>query len=82
MLAVLFGTAQNIMSKSSKYSLFDPTKEMAYIPSTKSLRLKERQLSTSSALALVNLVDSYQASDHRLFGSLRRSLRTCVIRNL
>jgi ATP:ADP antiporter, AAA family len=32
MLAVVFGTAQNIMSKSSKYSLFDPTKEMAYIP--------------------------------------------------
>ncbi len=32
MLAVIFGTAQNIMSKSAKYSLFDPTKEMAYIP--------------------------------------------------
>ena len=32
MLAVVFGTIQNIMSKSAKYSLFDPTKEMAYIP--------------------------------------------------
>ncbi len=32
MLAVVFGAAQNIMSKSSKYSLFDPTKEMSYIP--------------------------------------------------
>jgi len=32
MLAVFAGTAQNILSKSSKYSLFDPCKEMAYIP--------------------------------------------------
>jgi AAA family ATP:ADP antiporter len=31
-LAVLFGAAQNILSKASKYSLFDPTKETAYIP--------------------------------------------------
>ena len=31
-LAVIFGAIQNIMSKSSKYSLFDPTKETAYIP--------------------------------------------------
>merc|ERR1711871_435985 len=32
MAAVLVGAAQNIFSKSSKYSLFDPCKEMAYIP--------------------------------------------------
>ncbi|MCB1107095.1 MAG: NTP/NDP exchange transporter [Chlamydiia bacterium] len=32
MLAVIFGTIQNIASKSCKYSFFDPTKEMAYIP--------------------------------------------------
>ena len=32
MLAVIFGTFQNVISKSAKYSFFDPTKEMAYIP--------------------------------------------------
>jgi AAA family ATP:ADP antiporter len=32
MIAVLIGAIQNILSKSSKYSLFDPCKEMAYIP--------------------------------------------------
>lgn len=39
-LAVIFGAAQNIFSKSSKYSLFDPTKEMAYIPLDEDSKVK------------------------------------------
>ncbi len=40
MLAVVFGMVQNIMSKSCKYSLFDPTKEMAYIPLDQEQKVK------------------------------------------
>lgn len=40
MLAVIFGSAQTIISKSSKYTLFDPTKEMAYIPLDQEQKVK------------------------------------------
>lgn len=32
LLAILIGTIQNAVSKSSKYTLFDSTKEMSYVP--------------------------------------------------
>jgi len=38
--AVIVGAAQNIFSKSAKYSLFDPCKEMAYIPLDEETKVK------------------------------------------
>lgn len=32
LMAVIIGWVQNVLTKGTKYSLFDPTKEMAYIP--------------------------------------------------
>lgn len=39
-IAVFFGSAQNIMSRGAKYSVFDATKEMAYVPLTAECKLK------------------------------------------
>ncbi|GAB5411230.1 MAG: NTP/NDP exchange transporter Npt1 [Chlamydiales bacterium] len=40
MLAVIFGTGATVISKSAKYTLFDPTKEMAYIPLDQEQKVK------------------------------------------
>jgi ATP:ADP antiporter, AAA family len=39
-IAVFFGAAQNCLSKAAKYSVFDATKEMAYIPLSHESKLK------------------------------------------
>jgi AAA family ATP:ADP antiporter len=38
LMAVIIGWVQNVLTKGAKYSLFDPTKEMAYIPLPENLR--------------------------------------------
>ncbi|MCB1067619.1 MAG: AAA family ATPase, partial [Simkania sp.] len=39
-LGVLFGTIQNVMSRACKYTLFDSTKEIAFIPLSPESKLK------------------------------------------
>lgn len=40
MLAIIFGAIQNVVTKSTKYTLFDSTKEMAYVPLEEDLKVR------------------------------------------
>lgn len=39
-MSILIGWGQNILTKGAKYSMFDPTKEMAYIPLADGLKIR------------------------------------------
>lgn len=40
MLVVFFGSAQNVLSRAAKYTVFDATKEMAFVPLSREEQLK------------------------------------------
>lgn len=52
MLAVAFGAIQNVVTKSTKYTLFDSTKEMAYVPLDEELKVRGKAAVDSIGIKL------------------------------
>ncbi len=51
-LAVVFGAIQNVVTKSTKYTLFDSTKEMAYVPLEDDLKIRGKAAVDSIGIKL------------------------------
>ena len=51
-LAVVFGAIQNVITKSTKYTLFDSTKEMAYVPLDNELKIRGKAAVDSIGIKL------------------------------
>ncbi len=52
MLAIVFGAIQNVVTKSTKYTLFDSTKEMAYVPLNNELKTRGKAAVDSIGIKL------------------------------
>ncbi|MCH9613098.1 MAG: ADP,ATP carrier protein 1 [Chlamydiia bacterium] len=70
-LLVMFGAVQNILSKAAKYSFFDPTKEMSFIPLDQEAKVKGKAAidvvgtrlgKSGSAWIQIGLIDMLGAS--------------------
>lgn len=59
MVAIVIGGVQQILCKSSKYSTFDPTKEMAYIPIDPELRSKGKAAVDVSGYSFAKALGGY-----------------------
>lgn len=51
-LAIVFGAIQNVVTKSTKYTLFDSTKEMAYVPLHDDLKIRGKAAVDSIGIKL------------------------------
>lgn len=73
-IAVFIGTTQNIISKTSKYAFFDPTKEMAYIPLDQESKVKGKAIVDSLGSRLGKAIGSImQVMMISIFGSLAQA---------
>ncbi len=51
-LAIVFGAIQNVVTKSTKYTIFDSTKEMAYVPLADNLKVRGKAAVDSIGIKL------------------------------
>jgi len=51
-LAIVFGAIQNVVTKSTKYTIFDSTKEMAYVPLPDNLKVRGKAAVDSIGIKL------------------------------
>jgi ATP:ADP antiporter, AAA family len=74
-LAIWIGLVQNVLTKGAKYSLFDPTKEMAYIPLDEDSKIKGKaaidvmggRMGKSGGSTINAVVAAFTKTNHNAF---------------
>jgi len=73
-IAVVIGAIQNVLSKACKYALFDPTKEMAYIPLDVDSKVKGKAAIDVAGARLGKSLGGVFLQIVFLFGSIMQNL--------